>query len=233
MENSSTRSTRDKWPQSLLFLVRALLSLNHVQQDLYSFIFSKIIHWNNLANQQFLKLQLRSSLSTFIDIPILFSSPFLEFTIALQPLSRFNSFRAGPRLETRLNGHRCNVNRTRGDGNWINVSVRERSRVETSAKGYRNLFSKDEDQVAEEKNRTKSIPFRDISKTASLFPRGGKTESLGYRVEWRGSLFRLTASSHARIAYTSVSTDTTRPLCPSPPLSNVLPQTRSKFPMKI
>lgn len=99
--------------------------------------------------------------------------------------------------------------------------------------GYRNLFSKDEDQVAEEKNRTKSIPFRDISKTASLFPRGGKTESLGYRVEWRGSLFRLTASSHARIAYTSVSTDTTRPLCPSPPLSNVHPQTRSKFPMKI
>lgn len=83
------------------------------------------------------------------------------------------------------------------------------------------------------KNRTKSIPFRDISKTASLFPRGGKTESLGYRVEWRGSLFRLTASSHARIAYTSVSTDTTRPLCPSPPLSNVHPQTRSKFPMKI
>lgn len=140
MENSSTRSTRDKWPQSLLFLVRALLSLNHVQQDLYSFIFSKIIHWNNLANQQFLKLQLRSSLSTFIDIPILFPSPFLEFTIALQPLSRFNSFRAGPRLETRLNGHRCNVNRTRGDGNWINVSVRERSRVETSAKGIETFF---------------------------------------------------------------------------------------------
>lgn len=130
--------------------------MNHVQHDFihfhfHSFIFSKIIHWNNLANQQFLKLQLRPSLSTFIDIPILFSSPFLEFTIALQPLSRFNSFRAGPRLETRLNGHRCNVNRTRGDGNWINVSVRERSRVETSAKGYRNLFSKDEDQVAEEK----------------------------------------------------------------------------------
>lgn len=33
-----------------------------------------------------------------------------------------------------------------------------------------------------------------------------KTESVGYR--WRGSLFRLTASSHAPIAYTSVSTDT-------------------------
>lgn len=232
MENSSTRSTRDKWPQSLLFLVRALLSLNHVQQDLYSFIFSKIIHWNNLANQQFLKLQLRPSLSTFIDIPILFSSPFLEFTIALQPLSRFNSFRAGPRLETRLNGHRCNVNRTRGDGNWINVSVRERSRVETSAKGYRNLFSKDEDQVAEEKierNRFHSAIYLKLH----LFSTRWETESLGYRVEWRGSLFRLTASSHARIAYTSVSTDTTRPLCPSPPLSNVLPQTRSKFPMKI
>lgn len=66
-----------------------------------------------------------------------------------------------------------------------------------------------------------------------LFSTRWETESLGYRVEWRGSLFRLTASSHARIAYTSVSTDTTRPLCPSPPLSNVLPQTRSKFPMKI